>query len=557
MPKYDYDVFIFYRRADQLAAEDLSEKLAKAGIQVFFEPWFLVPGLPRGKQPIQPILSDAFQKSRAGIVLLGHHDIDSDYEQLLSEAASHMEIIIPVYIYGSSPSKQSKYKELNGRPGVYLDRDRTLDQLFAAITNTSLEQVSAARRRDALEHLAETYYLSRIQLENIRGFASADIRLGTPPRRQSVIIGRNGTCKTTLLRCVALVLAGGKDAPGILSSPNGRWITNGKSEGMLRIHLESTNGGEETIRDLRIVEDNGGELIRSKEPADNMIFACAYGTARGDFGGEPGRDYRVMDSVATLFDYGESLVSSELVLRRLHDFLGSERFDAILFGLKRALGLGPDHSIELPRGGGVEISGPDLGGRIPLEAWADGYRMTFSWLIDFYGWAMRAGAFDEDGEVCGILLVDELEQHLHPAMQREILGHLEKALPKVQIIATTHSPLVALSASPEQIVALHRDGERVDSIPVPSLDGYSADDALVEEALFGTSPYPPATEAQLSRYQELAQIAPERRSGEQADELAELARRLDPSSLPALRDDPVLARLDAIAARLDDGEPEA
>ncbi len=404
---------------------------------------------------------------------------------------------------------------------------------------------------------ADTYYLSRIQLENIRGFTSLDVQLDAPPRRQSVIIGRNGTCKTTLLRCIALVLAGGKDAPGLLSSPNGRWLTGGKPEGVIRLHLESAKGGESVTRELEIVEGNGGELVRLKEPADDMIFACAYGTGRGDFGGEPGRNYRVLDSVATLFDYGESLVSSELVLRRLLDYLGSERFDAVLSGLKRALGLGREHSIELPRGGGVEISGPDLGGRIPLEAWADGYRMTFSWLIDFYGWAMRAGAFDEAGDVRGILLVDELEQHLHPAMQREILGHLEKVLPRVQIIASTHSPLVALSAKPEQIVALHRDGERVDSVLVPSLDGYSADDALVEEALFGTSPYPPATEARLSRYQELAQIPPEQRSREHAEELGDLARKLDPSSLPTLRDDPVLARLDAIAARLDDGEPDA
>ncbi len=451
-----------------------------------------------------------------------------------------------------------RYHTMDSRKLVLLVQSR---MPFAAVLPVehplSSIDIKIVELRGPVRHSVSRYYLNRIQLKNIRGFTSLDIQLDAPPRRQSIIIGRNGTCKTTLLRCAALVLAGGKDAPGLLSSPNGRWITNDKTEGVIRLHLESAKDGKPTIRELGIVEDNGGELIRPKEPADDMIFACAYGTGRGDFGGELGRDYRVIDSVATLFDYGERLVSSELVLRRLHDFLGSERFDAVLSGLKEALGLGPEYSIELPRGGGVEVSGPDLGGRIPLEAWSDGYRMTFSWLIDFYGWAMRAGAFDEAGNVCGILLVDELEQHLHPAMQREFLGHLEKALPKVQLIATTHSPLVALSAKPEQIVALHRGGEHIDNIPVPTLDGYSSDDVLVEKALFGTNPYPLTTEAQLNRYQELAKIPPEQRSRENADELGELARRLDPSALPALRDDPVLARLDAIAARLDDRESEA
>lgn len=552
MPKYDYDVFIVYCRKDQVYAEELADGLAKAGLKVFFEPWVLVPGLPRKKQPE---LRDALLKSRTAIVFLRDSELDSDDEELLAEAVAHMEIIIPIYYYAFSPKLQSKYKELDGRPGISIKSERALEQLIAAITNEPLEKVVASRRLP--ENPARACYLHRLQLENIRGFVSLDLELDSPPRRQSVVIGRNGTCKTSVLRCIALALAGVKDAPALLSFPNGRWVTDGEKEGLVRLYLESANGGEQKVRELKIVEDNGGEMVRSDISVDDLIFVCAYGTGRGGVGEEPVRDYRVMDSVATLFDYGERLVSSELVLRRLRDFLGSERFDAVLSGLKKALGLGCEHVIELPRGGGVEISGPDLGGRIPFEAWADGYRMTFSWLIDLYGWAMRAGAFDEAGDICGILLVDEIEQHMHPAMQRVILGHLEKTLPKVQIIATTHSPLVALSVKPEQIIALHRDAERVHSVAVPSLKGYSADDVLVEESLFGTSPYPPATEAQMSRYQELAEISPERRTPEQEDELGELARALDPSSLPALRDDPVLARLDEIAARLSREEPEA
>ncbi len=260
-----------------------------------------------------------------------------------------------------------------------------------------------------------------------------------------------------------------------------------------------------------------------------------------------------MDSVATLFRYEERLVTSELVLRRLNDFLGRERFDAVLAGLKRALGLGPEHQIELPPGGGVEIAGPDLGGRIPLEGWADGYRMTFSWIIDLYGWAMRAGAFDAAGEVCGILLVDELEQHLHPTMQKDLLGQLEKVLPRVQILTTSHSPLVALAARAEQIVALHRNRSSVRRAAVSSLAGYSAEDVLVEETLFGTDPYAPNTRLRIDRQQELARIAPEDRSPEQAAELRRLAKELDPSRAPTLRDDKVVAKLDKIEALLSSG----
>ncbi len=413
---------------------------------------------------------------------------------------------------------------------------------------------------------SELLLLRRLELENIRGFDHLEIDFGAPeepPRMQTVVVGRNGTCKTTLLRAIALGFATQADADVLLSVPNGRWLTEGEKSGIIRLELEPVDGGPLTSRGLELVADRESERILPESAAKvhrrhgeapplpwRQVFLCAYGMGRGHVGGEPGRGYRMMDSVATLFRYEERLVTSELVLRRLRDFLGEARFDAVLAGLKRALGLGPEHLIELPPGGGVEISGPDLGGRIPLEGWADGYRTTFSWMIDFYGWAMRADAVDADGEVRGILLVDELEQHLHPAMQKELLAQLGKVLPRVQVLTTTHSPIVALAAGADQIVSLHRDGLRIHRAAVPDLDGYSADDVLVEEALFGTDPYAATTRRRLDRQLQLARIPPEERSPEQAAELRRLVAEIGPGALPDLRDDPVVARLDELKALL-------
>ncbi len=410
--------------------------------------------------------------------------------------------------------------------------------------------------RTSLGAPSERLFLRHLELENIRGFHHLKLDFGNadqPPRMHTVVIGRNGTCKTTLLRAIALGLATHRDAAALIAEPNGRWVTEGEERGSIVLHFETVNDDLSTNRRLEIVNDRDGERVDSRggeAPPDpwSQVFMCAYGMGRGHVGGEPGRGYRMMDSVATLFRYEERLVTSELVLRRLHDFLGDRRFDVLLYSLKRALGLGPRHSIKLPPGGGVEISGPDLGAHVPLEGWADGYRMTFCWLIDFYGWALRAGAFDAEGEVSGILLVDELEQHLHPAMQRELLARLGEALPRVQIIATTHSPLVALTAQTDEIVALHRDGSRIRRVGVPRLDGYSAEDVLVEESLFGTDPYAPAMRRRLDRQMELVRMAPKDRSPEQDAELRELTAELGSTTLH--RDDPVLDRLDRIEAIL-------
>jgi hypothetical protein len=543
MTTYDFDVFIAYGSDDEGAAEDLANRLQAGGIRVFFAPWTLIPGLRQQDQPSPPM--DALKKSRS-CVLFTNHGLWK-YPTYIREAMtdgtlSEMDLVVPVS-HGVFDENSELMDWIGHRQGLDLTKPQSFRRLVEVLLPKDPEESTIFS-----ENGAASYYLADLRFHSIRGFDQLNLDFDTT---QKVIIGRNGTCKTTLLRCIALALAGDKDAPALLSSPIGPWITNGADRATIQLDLTSANGEEPIQRELEIVKDNGGESVHFKGPSPEKIFACAYGMGRGDFGGEPGRNYRVMDSVATLFEYGERLAPSELVLRRLNDYLGNERCDAILAGLKQALGLGPDHAIELPRGGGVEISGPGLATRIPLEAWADGYRMTFSWLIDFYGWAMRAGAFDDEGNVCGMLLVDEIEQHLHPSMQREILGHLEKALPKVQIITTTHSPLVALSTQSDKIIALHRNGEHINSTPVPSLDGYSAEDILMEEALFGTKPYSPATETQLSHYQVLAEIPPEDRSPEQVKELRELAQNLDPRNLPTLRNDPTLNKLDEIIARLD------
>jgi AAA domain, putative AbiEii toxin, Type IV TA system len=46
-----------------------------------------------------------------------------------------------------------------------------------------------------------------------------------------------------------------------------------------------------------------------------------------------------------------------------------------------------------------------------------------------------------DRAPAGIVLIDEIEQHLHPRWQRRILGHLRTQLPDVQFVVTTHAPL--------------------------------------------------------------------------------------------------------------------
>jgi predicted ATP-binding protein involved in virulence len=60
----------------------------------------------------------------------------------------------------------------------------------------------------------------------------------------------------------------------------------------------------------------------------------------------------------------------------------------------------------------------------------------------------------------GLVLIDELDLHLHPRWQRRVIGDLKRIFPNIQFFATTHSPQVIGEARPEEIVMLTPTGEQ-------------------------------------------------------------------------------------------------
>ncbi len=365
-----------------------------------------------------------------------------------------------------------------------------------------------------------------VALRDVRAFRYQEISLAPGV---TVLIGRNGTNKTTLLRCIAVNLAGPEDGQALLSFPTGGFVSAGEDKA--DIVLGTTAGRRRT----QIQRWDGGERLgRSTNPGDSgSVFVCGYGAGRGVVGTDSGRGYRPLDAVTSLFDYSRPLVDPELTLRRLRDHLGSERYQRTIAGIGRVLGLGPDDTIELPRGGGVSITGPAIGGSIPLTAWADGYRLTFTWLLDLYGWALQADRIDDDGYVDGVVLIDEIDQHLHPALQAGVVAQLSDLLPTTQFVVTTHSPLVAIGAKPEQLVVLHRVDDHVEVLPrVPDYRTWSVEDLLTDARLFATAAHAPEMMKQLESYQELVAKGPDARDDAEDSELRRLAKEVQGVELP-------------------------
>ncbi len=78
-------------------------------------------------------------------------------------------------------------------------------------------------------------------------------------------------------------------------------------------------------------------------------------------------------------------------------------------------------------------------------------------------------------EIEGVVIIDEIDMHLHPAWQWRILGALRTTFPKVQFIVTTHSPIILSSAKDASVFMLKTPNEPV---KLDSIYGYSVNDVL-------------------------------------------------------------------------------
>ncbi len=407
--------------------------------------------------------------------------------------------------------------------------------------------------------------LRAIELENVRGFKSLRLDFGTPApltvdkvslrQQTTLIIGQNGTNKSTLLRSIGLALASPTDAAAMLATETGSFVRHGAKSATIRAELGYADGRViKIVKQLASKSAGSDMLVDSAGPSAEELdlLVCGYGATRGITGTDSGRDYRVFDSASTLFDYRRELLAPELVLRRLSDILSEERFRSTLAKIARAMGLrGESPRIELGRGGGVAISAEDIGQNIPLEALADGYRVMFCWLIDTYGRALRRDWMSEDGSITGLILVDEIDQHLHPELQTQVVPELAKVLPEAQYVLTTHSPLVALGAHPDQLVVLERDGDEISvQDRVPDYRGFSPEDILSDRRLFATEARNPDLTQLIEHYDELADVSPTRRSDEQQETLRKVARALREAPKAKMSDSMLDEARDEIAALL-------
>jgi energy-coupling factor transporter ATP-binding protein EcfA2 len=346
-------------------------------------------------------------------------------------------------------------------------------------------------------------YFHSLELENVRCFGERQVLQLTDEQGRlaqwTLLLGDNGVGKTTLLQCLAWMRPKQGGEPNTIEPA----LTNEENEvlsSLLRVEpevileLKATLSMNQALgvtkRKTRTIETRihfkgkQGELQdmlspesplgRRPNPALFDLPIFAYGAARrmgianldrGEFS----------DPLASLFSTATELYDAEEVLLRL-DYLAVRRgYQQRLHKVKEVLAAILPEIISVED---IQILGPKVPGKpeepsgirfvtpygvVPLAGLSLGYQTTIAWTTDL---AIRLYDRYPDSPnplaEPAIVLIDEIDLHLHPHWQLRLIANLTPYFPKVQFIATAHSPLMVQATTDANLAVLQqKDGQVV------------------------------------------------------------------------------------------------
>jgi hypothetical protein len=392
-------------------------------------------------------------------------------------------------------------------------------------------------------------HVAGIKIENVRGFGEGaegvNLDLADGGRRKlagwTVFAGPNGSGKTTVLEAIAMTIAGIAVAPAAGAA---EWIHAGAERATAEPHLHACADDDEPevgyVSPMVWTPDGAqvpGPYLRGKVG----YFVAAYGAHRRVVGG--GEVFSTgasqYDGIGGLFREDAFLMESsawlkDLDYRRLKgDSEAGALFDHLIALLEDDL---LPHGVKILGVGPAGLRVKHKGVELSLQSLSHGYRTTTAFVMDL---VMRMSrAFRDrfrverhaDGRPylphSGVVLVDEMELHLHPSWQQKIGFWLKAHFPNVQFLVTTHSPFICQAADTLVRLSIPGEGrpvaEIVDDATYNRVVGGGADDAVVSD-LFGLE-YPHSDKAEREREQ-LARL-----------EVKELDKTLTPAEVPVLRE---------------------
>lgn len=384
-------------------------------------------------------------------------------------------------------------------------------------------------------------YLREITVRNIKCFDEIKLDFSqipnaeddAPVRRWTVILGENGLGKSSLLQSMAVPLAGPSAMRELVPAADG-WVRLGADYGEIQAELAWTEGDAqlpnwpkkspyhanfavtgvsskklpEALQEVSsypvIVDWQGEGSSRERETLAKEMsrlkktayaegkagwFACGYGPFRRLSGGSQDADRilyagRRSARFVTLFREDAALTSATEWLVKLHntsregDGASERSLEIVRRAFEKDFLLEAAELIVDARAASLKIEKRQP---IPFSELSDGYRSMLALGIDLLRWLIEA--FPESADPLqerGVVLIDELDAHLHPQWQRHIGEWLLAKFPRLQFIVVTHSPFLAQVRPAGNMLLRRRKGRVVVERGSDGVSDWRIDQVLTE-----------------------------------------------------------------------------
>ena len=405
-------------------------------------------------------------------------------------------------------------------------------------------------------------YLKSLEIENVRCFGKKqriDFTYDTGEiAKWTVILGDNGTGKTSILRSIVSMLPTPKEFLGRRSKVDNEFslsINNGFRNAWSLMRKDGENPSNIRLKVAECMQPFSdveyeidlvySENHRTKEAPVPLtgstifntellspVYCFAYGANRKMSGKSLSGD-NLLEASLTLFDEEARLQNSEEYFLQL-DYesaksrKGGDEMERVKKLLLKILPSGVKN-IRVSKTGRLqrEVQVETSFGWVPLTELSLGYKTTIAWSIDFatkmiYYHEKSRNPFEEPA----ILIIDEIDLHMHPAWQHEIIENLSTLFPKTQFIVTAHSPLIAQAALDSNLVLLKKTSDQVKVVNEPNIVKSWRIDQVLTSDLFGLK------EPRNKKYQKILDkrrtlLMKDELSTEESDELHKLESKLD------------------------------
>lgn len=382
---------------------------------------------------------------------------------------------------------------------------------MGSMVKDKLELESTIENEEQESALLPAYFLS-LRLKNVRSFGAQqtlDLSNGAGhPAQWTIILGDNGVGKTTLLQSLVAITPTKESkyiVPRCASFLRFEWplYRSGNARYELSadflVNTKLTGGEGRSVSDFNVKRERTSYVCKTV-PLDVMTeFPCfGYGASRrmGETAlSEKGEDYPfagLFSDSAELLNAEEWLLQADYAAHAGSNVATRKRAAKRRDEIKDILiNLLPDvkdikfaQITEKQPKPGIEVKTPY--GWVSIKDLSLGYKTLIAWMVDLAS-RMFERYPDSPNPLAepAVVLVDEIDLHLHPKWQRTLMSYLSERFPNTQFIATAHSPLVVQAASDANVVLLRREGDHVviDN-DVKDIHGWRVDQILTSD-LFG------------------------------------------------------------------------